>query len=311
MASQNLTFPSTLRSTLRRLKQATIGKSICVSNGALYDPFFIVGSGRCGTTLLRRILCSNPDIHIPPEFYIAELLRVYDKHCKLRWREYVYMALAYVAFKHDYYQYSFQPLAQRLIKLPKNERSLATIVASIAAYDAEQKGITYTRWGDKTPYNVVVMDEILEMYPDARFIHLYRDGCDVVASYMRLGHHDFVDAGRLWVKYLEQVEAFAHQDRVLPLRYEDLVSDPETHTRATCAFLDIPFLEDMIQINERAKSAMTEEADQAHHANVHTRVSTDQVGKGRGGIPRETLELLAPVMDPWLIKLGYKPCLES
>lgn len=33
-------------------------------------PFFIIGSGRSGSTLLRRILCANPELHIPPETYV-------------------------------------------------------------------------------------------------------------------------------------------------------------------------------------------------------------------------------------------------
>ncbi|MCK5296076.1 MAG: sulfotransferase, partial [Alphaproteobacteria bacterium] len=35
-----------------------------------YNPFFITGAGRSGTSLVRRILIANTDIHIPPETYV-------------------------------------------------------------------------------------------------------------------------------------------------------------------------------------------------------------------------------------------------
>jgi Sulfotransferase family len=38
-------------------------------------PFFIIGSGRCGSTLLRLMLCAHSRIHIPPEtWFIADLV---------------------------------------------------------------------------------------------------------------------------------------------------------------------------------------------------------------------------------------------
>src|SRR5204862_6929888 len=38
-------------------------------------PFFILGSGRCGTTLLRAMLEAHPDVHIPPENDLRAALR--------------------------------------------------------------------------------------------------------------------------------------------------------------------------------------------------------------------------------------------
>ena len=35
-----------------------------------YMPFFIIGSGRSGNTLLRTILETHPEVHIPPETYV-------------------------------------------------------------------------------------------------------------------------------------------------------------------------------------------------------------------------------------------------
>ena len=44
-----------------------------------YRPFFIVGSGRCGSTLLRAMLEAHPDVHVPPESGLATLVHEYHR----------------------------------------------------------------------------------------------------------------------------------------------------------------------------------------------------------------------------------------
>lgn len=92
-------------------------------------------------------------------------------------------------------------VADRPVNLPAGERSLATILAAMVADDARHKGIEYTRWGDKTPFNFRVMNEILFMFPDARFVHSYRDGCDVVQSRVREGLTNYRESARFgWIR---------------------------------------------------------------------------------------------------------------
>lgn len=311
MPHSNRVFQPTFRSRFRRLRQATIGKSIPVTNGALEKPFFIVGSGRSGTTLLRRILCSNPEVHIPPELFIRDLVGAYDKHRKLRWRDFTYLMLAYVSLRHEQHPYSMHALTNRLTESPKSEQSLATIISSIAAFDADQKDISFSRWGDKTPRNVTAMNEIMVMFPDARFVHSYRDGCDVVQSYVESGLQNYETAAQKWIESLECIDAFSDPDLVFQLRYEDFVASPEQIVPKVCDFLDIPFASDMLEVNAKSASALSEESNRVHHENLAAPVSTRSIGKGRAAIPMDEMEKLAPVLDPWLVKLGYARCLES
>lgn len=302
----------TFRSAFRRFRQATIGRRVPPTNGALYNPFFIVGSGRSGTTLLRRILCTNPDIHIPGELDITDLINNYDKHSKLRWREFVKISLAHVEYTKIQFQYSFRDAARYLVTLPKNEQSLANLIASIAKFDAKEKGIEFTRWGDKMPYNVTSMNEILYMFPDARFIHLYRDGCDVVQSFVHYGiYKTHEEAADVWLNSVRCAEQFTHRDRLYSIRYEDLVDSPERYVLEICEFLDITFNSDMLVSNEKAKLATSEAANWSNQENLHKSIFTGSIGKGRAAMPQEQREKLAPQMDPWLKKLGYKSCLES
>jgi len=63
-------------------------------------PFFIVGSGRCGTTLLRRELSNAASVHIPPEtFALSDAIRVFKESAADDWNDIVEQVLA----KFDYH----------------------------------------------------------------------------------------------------------------------------------------------------------------------------------------------------------------
>jgi len=59
------------------------------------SPFFIIGSGRCGTTLMRRILITHPDICIPPEtFVLSQWISLYQRYNNTNWKDLVYRILS-------------------------------------------------------------------------------------------------------------------------------------------------------------------------------------------------------------------------
>jgi len=305
-------YPQKLKSRLRSRmwlsQKSSLGKTISATNGILYDPFFIVGAGRSGTTLLRRILCSSPEVHIPPELYIQDFVQLYKRYKKMRWGDFICLILSSIEYGNRPRPYSSGPLANELKRIPKKERSVARIIAAIAEYDAKQKDISFTRWGDKTPRNCKVMDDILYMFPDVRFIHSYRDGCDVIQSHVQAGWSTYEEAAYKWVDSLNAIDSFKHSDIVYNLRYEELVLSPQKYGQEVCDFLDIPFSTAMLDVNEKARSALIEESTRSHHVNLSKPVFTSSVGKGRAKIPESQRKLLAPIMDEWLIKLGYAPC---
>jgi Sulfotransferase family len=106
------------------------------------------------------------------------------------------------------------------------------------------------RFGDKTPPYVAIVPELLALYPDARFINLIRDGRDVAISFVdahfhgRPYHADFEWTQAL--RFAERWRASTHADRILDVRYEDLVRDPETVLRRICDFLGETFELEMI-----------------------------------------------------------------
>ena len=88
------------------------------------------------------------------------------------------------------------------------------------------------RWAEKDPTYTLLLPYIGELFPDALYLHLVRDGHDVVASYRdRWGYKAAARVARgEWKRYVTAARALRDgpaADRYLELRYEDLVADPE------------------------------------------------------------------------------------
>ncbi len=119
------------------------------------------------------------------------------------------------------------------------------------------------RWGDKTPAYVRAMRPIAAALPEARFIHLIRDGRDVALSRRRRGMGEgkpMAETANLWRRRIESARADARRlrGRYVELRYEDLVAAPESHLRELCELCELEFDAAMLSHHERAGERLAE-----------------------------------------------------
>ena len=99
------------------------------------------------------------------------------------------------------------------------------------------------RWGDKTPGYIKIAQPLAAMFPDARFIHIFRDGRDVAKSFQAVGWFGpWLHANtRQWTEAIDWNSRLSRSEiagRIFQLRYEDLVLEPEATLRKVCAFLE-------------------------------------------------------------------------
>jgi hypothetical protein len=98
------------------------------------------------------------------------------------------------------------------------------------------------RWAEKTPDNIFYADFVDKFFPNCQFINVIRDGRDVVSSYKkRWGRLTVLDAMKHWNKSVDLTYKYREkfpQKRYLEVRYEELVSKPETETKRIMKFLD-------------------------------------------------------------------------
>src|SRR5690242_12511134 len=123
---------SRTRRLLQHLPVLVRGRPL--SGAERYQPFFIVGSGRCGTTLLRAMLEAHSDVHIPPEtFVLEEAVRDYRRYSRLPWGVVLAMVLAKFEFHAHWQNWDFAlgPLFRELERLSPERRTLADVLAAV------------------------------------------------------------------------------------------------------------------------------------------------------------------------------------
>jgi LPS sulfotransferase NodH len=280
-----------------------------------FFPFFLVGSGRSGSTLLRRMLYAHPALHIPPETYVlGEVIELFEQARKLlSWRDLVCLVLARFEYHREFetFETSLRPLAQRLVALPERRRTLATILDGLYRHHAAAQSRRHTvRWGDKTPLNTFHLDAIHRVFPDAQFVHVLRDGVDVSYSYVSASlYPDIQAAARRWRDSLRAARRFMalHPAACLEIRYEELATQPEATLRRLCAFLRISYRPAMLQ-SEAVAAELGDVPRRRHHRGVRRPIFSSSIGRGRTNVSATERRALDRLIGRDLQHAGYPPC---
>ena len=107
------------------------------------------------------------------------------------------------------------------------------------------------RWAEKTPAHVLHIELIHEVFPEAQFIHMIRNGYDVVKS---LQNMSFAPRNLRWNTrtWINSVKSGREASKRLPsalyteVRYEELLKEPSRVISELCTFLGEPFSESML-----------------------------------------------------------------
>jgi hypothetical protein len=217
---------------------------------------FVVGVARSGTTLLRMMLDSHPDVAIPPESHFIPAAARGWKGAREPLATFVDQVTA------DPHWPDLQ-LDRELIASTLAEARPADFAGALdVLYGAYAARFGKPRWGDKTPVYLDRMVEIAGWYPRARFVHIVRDGRDVALSVkdQPFGPDTLRRSARHWAKRIGNARRQAEQlPHYLELRYEDLVREPEIQLRRVCEFIELEFAPAMLRYHERAAGRLAEE----------------------------------------------------
>jgi hypothetical protein len=267
-------------------------------------PLFVVGCGRSGSTLLRLMLDAHPDLAVPGEsHFIPELRRRFPD--PVAGDDLTAALLRTPHFRHWNVAESGVWERVRALEAP----TFAEVVEAAFLANADEHGAR--RWGDKTPAYVRSIPLLHALWPDARFVHLIRDGRDVALSYLSLhwGPDTVWAAARKWRR---DVGAGIREgqplgtSRYLEVRYEDLVADPEETLRTICALAGLPFDERMLDPAARRRHpTLAPTEGRPFHARSEDEVAAN-VRDWRTQMSPEAVRRFEAVAGALLSDLGYE-----
>lgn len=233
-------------------------------NPELLDhPVFICGHPKSGTSLLRSLLDSHPQLLVYPEetsFFRRYLPKASGKSLEEK------LSLADETLTHIFTWNQASPPASQAgfpdrdystVPVEQVNRAVRQFTASQYRHDGDMLSAVLLafgqvngqlrdqtiRWVEKTPYNERFVAQILSWWPEALFIHVIRDPRDNYASYRRK-HPDWTAEifARSWrdstLRGLGDQERLGREHYWM-LRYEDLLQNPEEILGKVCKFLYI------------------------------------------------------------------------
>lgn len=212
---------------------------------------FIIGTGRCGSTWLSQMLNSNPELCVPPEIqllfeYSGNGNRLYEEFLLAGQQGLTGDQLSAVIERGCPYNldqfFDYRTFCRQDIT-PK--RTLRTFVSAFYSAIAEHH---HKRWFiEQTPWYGQRLDLMAALFPDAKFIHVVRDGRDVALSFARTEW--WHKSARLnlsrWQKEVKKIALDAKfllkPNTYLEIKYEDLVADTPAALKIICLFLGVDF----------------------------------------------------------------------
>lgn len=207
------------------------------------NPVFIVGMNGSGTTMLLDCLDHHSALYgFPRETrLIPHLINIAPQYAPLLnaenferlWR----YATRLAPFRLENHMRPM-PLPEGWESCTKDLAGLLNmLLLCFAARDGK------LRWCEKSPQYAQHMLKLAALYPEARFVHVIRDGRDCASSFHRRWRRSPELTVTRWKLLLRaaRIQGTALGDRYLEVRYEDLTSAPEFWMQYICAFIDLPF----------------------------------------------------------------------
>jgi LPS sulfotransferase NodH len=286
---------------------------------------FVVGVPRSGTTLLRLMLDAHPQMAIPPEtYFVPNLIEAGERGASPE-------EVCNLVSRHR----RWGDLGIEREALLDELRSRAPLgagdgVRAVFGLYAARRG--KGRWGDKTPAYLTSMEQIAGALPEARFIHILRDGRDVALSVLAMPAPDrpmrapktAVQVAKRWRKRIERArEEGPGLPGYLEVRYEDLVADPEPALKRVCELIELDLDPAMLSHHERADEGLGEldrdlpargdlpeqpaEARLAPHVLVTRPPTQERIGVWRREMTEADRAAFESIAGDLLAELGYEP----
>ena len=272
-----------------------------IKNKLLDKPhFFIIGSGRNGSTLLAAILNTHKDILIPPEQFILPyaILRRYLFFfwSAERWRDNV-KQLFLTNTKTIKWDLDIDDVVG-------HKKSVSFLFNNIFTKYKDKVKPSSIIWGDKTPLNTNFIEYIYPEFTKAKYVFLVRDPRDVAFSYKKyLGFNFFTFGIWKWQDSVKAYEFLKKRTDVLLVRYEDLVTDPDQEVKRIITYLNLD--EDNSSVIDKISAKQMGVEDDDHHQNLKKPISTRSIGNWKNKLSEKEKDYFTGHISAKMKHFGY------
>jgi hypothetical protein len=253
---------------------------------------FLIGAPRSGTTMLQSLLASHPSIISFPETKFFHYL-LYD-------------------------QFS-QSLPKRLEKFFVDELKRPELLKNWSGGQSDlDKAHCFIKildelaeeqekciWLEKTPEHIYFIDYLENLLPNALFIHILRNGIDVIASMYEANRKSPEAWGGIWnldfcIKRWQEAISISNQyvekDNHLLIKYEQILENPKINLSKICDFIQIDF-NDLMLINYQ-KTAKKLSLELPWHQGIDRDIQASETPKYKKIFNKDEIEYILQKIKP-------------
>lgn len=209
-------------------------------------PTFVLGHHSSGTSILVRLLREFFGISFGTESqFINHYYKRLDDYGDLQQDENLTRLVTHIRqerwFQRNHKKFGYDPSVEDILNRI-TERSYRGVLAAVFQTLADHNG--FTRWGDKSPSDSFNLGVFRELFPEARYVHIIRDGRDVALSLFGrpFGRKNTYLAASDWKTLVSCVDEFRQSipaENSLEITYEQMLSEPVETFQLLRQFLDV------------------------------------------------------------------------
>ncbi|KAI8034343.1 hypothetical protein M5D96_012896, partial [Drosophila gunungcola] len=256
---------------------------------------FIGGVPRSGTTLMRAMLDAHPDVRCGQETRVIPRILQLRSHWLKSEKE-----------------------SLRLQEAGITKEVMNSAIAQFCLEIIAKHGEPAPRLCNKDPLTLKMGSYVIELFPNAKFLFMVRDGRatvhSIISRKVTITGFDLSSYRQCMQKWNHAIEVMHEQcrdigkDRCMMVYYEQLVLHPEEWMRKILKFLDVPWNDAVLHHEEFINkpngvplSKVERSSDQ-----VIKPVNLEAMSKWVGQIPDDVVRDMADIA-PMLSVLGYDP----
>ncbi|MFZ5773246.1 MAG: sulfotransferase family protein [Thermodesulfobacteriota bacterium] len=286
------------------------------------EAIFIVGNSRSGTTLMSKILNNHPAVFAFHELHFYERLWTPESEKKgFTPDDAFHLGAQLICIQREqqrdpqFVDACYEEAKGMLSGTGGGSLNSPAVYRNFLRYETKKQG----KWiaCEQTPRNVFYLQEILRQFAHVRIINMVRDPRDVLLSQKNkwkgkeapfkerlrrwANYHPFL-LSKMWNGAQRAAAKFADNSSVLTVRFEDLLSEPQTTVRNICHFLGLEYDSAMLDVSASRSPSREKEELEASQGGI----STKPIGRWMKRLAKMDVYWCESINGEAMKRYGYK-----
>ena len=274
-------------------------------------PVLMIPLRRCGSHALRLRLNESPDFYAPYPLHLVDFMPLLELYGDLSIDNNYFQLINDVIGLQAGLMVKWPDIALDPVdifeRLKDKPRSVHRVTWEMLFEIGHKQKASVVM--DKSLDSVYYADELLEIFPEMKFLNVVRDPRAQVASINKAIIHDFDTMlnTRTWVNACNKAKEIINKypEKVLTIRFEDFISNESEVINEICNFFGIKFTEDMLDINHssEAKSISIRSALWTSNSSAPIKANVDKFKKS---LSDDDIEIIETIAGEYMDHYGYE-----